>query len=162
MASPGLTVIFPRFTVRSGTQRARAYCGEHLIRRSGQVVQDRPSPVVRWADIPHLSPRVSRCPVAWQQYWQQLQGTALTLDLPLSGVAHPESGRDLQVCCAAAESLTPAVGCCCCCHRCCQPQSAERRPRTDACSDPRPLIRKIGRAKTGLGTRAGARSRDVT
>ena len=44
-----------------------------LIRRSGQVVQDRPSPVVRWADVPQLSACVSRCPPPWQQYWQQLQ-----------------------------------------------------------------------------------------
>ena len=57
----------PRFTARSGTQRARAYFGEHLIRRSGQVVQDRPPPVMRWADVPYLSAPVSRCPVAWQQ-----------------------------------------------------------------------------------------------
>jgi hypothetical protein len=44
-----------------------------LIRRSGQVVQDRPSPVVRWADVPQLSACVSRCPPPWQQYWQQPQ-----------------------------------------------------------------------------------------
>jgi hypothetical protein len=41
------------------------------IRRSGQVVQDRPSPVVGWADIPELSACVRRCPAAWQQRWQQ-------------------------------------------------------------------------------------------
>ena len=44
---------------------ARAVCvsrvgGDHLIRRSGQVVQDRPSPVVGWADIPELSTCVGR------------------------------------------------------------------------------------------------------
>ena len=38
-----------------------------LIRRSGQAVQDRPSPVVGWADIPELSMRVGRRPVAWLQ-----------------------------------------------------------------------------------------------
>jgi hypothetical protein len=42
-----------------------------LIRRSGQVVQDRPSPVVGWADIPGLSMCVGRRPAAWQQCWQQ-------------------------------------------------------------------------------------------
>jgi hypothetical protein len=47
--------------------------GEHLIRRSRQVIQDRPSPVVCWADIPQLSVPVCRCPVPWQQYWQQLR-----------------------------------------------------------------------------------------
>jgi hypothetical protein len=44
---------------------------EPLIRRSGQVVQDRPSPVVGWADIPKLSTCVGRRPAAWQQCWQQ-------------------------------------------------------------------------------------------
>ena len=42
-----------------------------LIRRSRQVVQDRPSPVVGWADIPELSTCVGRCPAAWQQCWKQ-------------------------------------------------------------------------------------------
>jgi len=54
-------------------QRAR----DLQIRRSGQVVQDRPSPVVRWADIPHSSASVSRCPVAWQQYRQQQPGRGI-------------------------------------------------------------------------------------
>ena len=40
---------------------------EHLIRRSGHIVQDRPSPVVGWADIPELSTCVGRRPVAWLQ-----------------------------------------------------------------------------------------------
>jgi hypothetical protein len=66
---------FRRFCRSIGpTQWTRAYSGEHLIRRSGQVVQDHPPPVVPWADVPHLSAPVSRCPVAWQQYWQQPQG----------------------------------------------------------------------------------------
>ncbi len=42
-----------------------------LIRRSGQVVQDRPSPVVGWAGIPELSIRVGRRPAAWLQPWLQ-------------------------------------------------------------------------------------------
>ena len=62
---------FPRVTVGSGTKRARAYCGEHLIRRHRQVVQDRLLPSVRWADIPQLSTQDWRCLAAWQQYWQQ-------------------------------------------------------------------------------------------
>ena len=37
------------------------------IRRSGQVVQDRPLPVVGWADIPELCTRVGRRPVVWLQ-----------------------------------------------------------------------------------------------
>ena len=51
--------------------RAHACFGEHLIRRSRHIVQDRPSLSVRWADIPELSARDRRCPAAWQQYWQQ-------------------------------------------------------------------------------------------
>jgi hypothetical protein len=42
-----------------------------LIRRSGQVVEDRPSPVVGWAGIPGLSTCVGRRSVAWLQSWLQ-------------------------------------------------------------------------------------------
>jgi len=49
-------------------------CQDLQIRRSGHTVQDRPSWSVRWADIPGLSVRVSGCPVAWQQCWQQSPG----------------------------------------------------------------------------------------
>jgi hypothetical protein len=42
----------------------------HLIRRYRQVVQDRPSLAVCWADIPGLYVSVGRCPVAWQQSQQ--------------------------------------------------------------------------------------------
>jgi hypothetical protein len=38
-----------------------------LIRRSGHVVQDRPSMVVGWADIPELSTCVGCCSAAWLQ-----------------------------------------------------------------------------------------------
>jgi hypothetical protein len=54
---------FPALTIRSGTQRAR----DLQIRRYRQVVQDRPSLAVCWADIPGLYVSVGRCPVAWQQ-----------------------------------------------------------------------------------------------
>jgi hypothetical protein len=49
------------------------YCAlhNHQIRRSGQVVQDRPSPVVGWADIPELSTCVGCCSAAWLQSWLQ-------------------------------------------------------------------------------------------
>ena len=40
-------------------------------RRSGQVVRDRPSPVVGWADIPGLSTCVGCCSAAWLQSWLQ-------------------------------------------------------------------------------------------
>ena len=45
-----------------------------LIRRSGHIVQNRPVPVMCWADVPGLSARDGRCPAAWQQYWQQSAG----------------------------------------------------------------------------------------
>jgi hypothetical protein len=63
---PGVTVM----TLGLPPDRAR---GGHdpLIRRSGQVVQDRPSPVVGWADIPESSTCVRYRPAAWQQCWQQ-------------------------------------------------------------------------------------------
>lgn len=48
---------------------------DHLLRRSGHTVQDRPSWSVRWADIPELSVSARRCPMAWQQYWQQSRRT---------------------------------------------------------------------------------------
>src|SRR5262249_8462592 len=44
-----------------------------LIRRSGQVVQDRPPWSVRWADIPELYTCVGRRPVAWLQSWLQVR-----------------------------------------------------------------------------------------
>ena len=47
---------------------------EHLIRRSGQAVQDRPLRSVGWADIPELSTCVGCCSAAWLQSWLQSQG----------------------------------------------------------------------------------------
>src|SRR5437667_3204088 len=38
----------------SGRTADPGSCLEHLIRRNGHIVQDRPSPVVGWADIPGL------------------------------------------------------------------------------------------------------------
>ena len=40
---------------------------DHQIRRSGQIVQDRPLRVMCWADVPGLSAQNRRCPAAWQQ-----------------------------------------------------------------------------------------------
>jgi hypothetical protein len=51
------------------------------IRSSGQVVQDRPSLAVRWADFPESSVRVGRCLAAGQQYWQQSPGTLSAHDV---------------------------------------------------------------------------------
>ena len=39
---------FPGLTGRSGTQRTRACFGEHLIRRSGQIIHDRLALAVCW------------------------------------------------------------------------------------------------------------------
>ena len=54
-----------------GHPHFHAHAPDLLIRRSGQVVQDRPSPAVGWPDIPELSTCVGCRPVAWQQCWQQ-------------------------------------------------------------------------------------------
>ena len=64
---------FPALTGRSGTQRTRACFGEHLIRRSGHIVQDRPLRPVCWTDIPQLSAWDASYPAAWQQCWRQSQ-----------------------------------------------------------------------------------------
>ena len=65
------------------------------IRRSGRIVQDRPLLVVRWADVSHQSAIVSRCPVAWQQYWQQprARGVDLVTVRALQGMARVRSGQ---------------------------------------------------------------------
>jgi hypothetical protein len=94
-------------------QRTRAYFGEHLTRRSGQVVQDRPSVVVGWADIPELSMRVGRCSAPW------LQSRRNGADPRPSAF---QAGRSPQVVIGRASvlgrsrSLVLAVGCCCCCQ----------------------------------------------
>ena len=49
----------------------RRAASDLLIRSSGQVVQDRPSMVVGWADIPGLSTCVGCCSAAWLQSWLQ-------------------------------------------------------------------------------------------
>ena len=64
----------------------------HLIRRSGQVVQDRPSLVVGWADISQLSTYIGRCPAAWQQCWQQLV-RLLVIGRTVQGMARVRSGQ---------------------------------------------------------------------
>jgi hypothetical protein len=53
-----------------------------LIRRSEQVVPDRPSLVVGWDDIPELSTCVGRCSAAWQQCWQQYESPPGTFPRP--------------------------------------------------------------------------------
>lgn len=52
-------------------QWAARLAADHQIRRSGQLGQGRPSPVVGWADIPGLSSCVGRRPATWLQSWLQ-------------------------------------------------------------------------------------------
>ena len=47
-----------------------------LIRRSGQVAQDRPSMVAGWTYIPGLSTCVGCCSAAWLQCWLQSRRNA--------------------------------------------------------------------------------------
>jgi hypothetical protein len=91
-----------------------------LIRRSRHIVQDRPSRSVCWADIPELSARDSRCPTAWQQYWQQSRRTAMILDRLLFRPDISQVAADRASVVRCRRSLALAVGRCCCCHRCCQ------------------------------------------
>jgi len=42
--------------------------GDHQIRRSGHIVQDRPSLVIRRTDIPQLSAWDASCPAAWRPF----------------------------------------------------------------------------------------------
>jgi hypothetical protein len=42
-----------------------------LIRRLGQVVQNRPGAAIVWADVSGLSHLVGSWPWSWQQVWQQ-------------------------------------------------------------------------------------------
>src|ERR1019366_5098899 len=49
---------------RSGTQRARAYLGEHLIRSNGRPVQGCPSTATNSALVPRMSPTVGRSPLS--------------------------------------------------------------------------------------------------
>jgi hypothetical protein len=55
-----LTVILLGFDNMPFSASSAGWAADHLIRRSGQVVQDRPSPVVGWAGIPELSMCVER------------------------------------------------------------------------------------------------------
>src|SRR5689334_15380148 len=44
---------------------------DHLLRRSGHIVQDRPLRSLCWGDIPHLPMPGGGCPPSWQQVRQQ-------------------------------------------------------------------------------------------
>jgi len=79
----------PRMTDRSGTQRARACFGEHQIRRSGQVVQDRLPRVVDWADILGLS----TCVAPVQRLGYSCGGTALIPAVCFSGPSLVTTGE---------------------------------------------------------------------
>jgi hypothetical protein len=82
---------------------------DHQIRRSGQVVQDRPSSVVGWADIPVLSTCVGRCPAAWQQCWQQSRRNGLVPDRLLF---RPDVSASCRALCERLAVSPIAVACC--------------------------------------------------
>jgi len=69
---------------------------EHLIRRSGQLVPDRPSRSVCWADIPESSTQGRGCPLSWQQYWRQSRRGPVPEPVPartLLGMFRARSGQ---------------------------------------------------------------------
>jgi hypothetical protein len=78
-----------------------------LIRRSGQVVQDRPSMVVGWADIPELSTCVGCCSAAWLQSWLQSRRNGADPRPSAFQAAHIPSRYGSRVC--SALSLVAAA-----------------------------------------------------
>jgi hypothetical protein len=95
-----------------------------LIRRSGQVVQDRPLRSVCWADIPQLSARDRHCPAAWKQLPQNsfdLRPSAFQtschcrdargwMKLPAGAPASPDDRR--QACQRGVARVGPATDTC--------------------------------------------------
>ena len=69
-----------------------------LIRRSRHVVQNRPSPVMGWADIPELSTCVGRCPAAWLQSRRNGADPRLSF----SGRTYSELAQIVRLSCAVA------------------------------------------------------------
>ena len=95
-----------------------------LIRRSGQVVQDRPLRSVCWADIPALSAQDRRCPAAWQQYWLQSLRSRYWSRLSVFRPDISQVGGDRASVVRCSRSLLAAVPCCCC-HGCCHSRDLE-------------------------------------
>jgi hypothetical protein len=60
----------PAASLRGGVAVTSAV-SDHLLRRSGHIVQDCLLRSLCWADIPRLSAWDASCPAAWQQCWQQ-------------------------------------------------------------------------------------------
>jgi hypothetical protein len=72
---------------------------EHLIRRSGHIVQDRPLRSVPWTDIPQLSAWDASCPAAWQQ---SRRPGADPPTVCFSGRTYPQLTRIVRELCAVA------------------------------------------------------------
>ena len=70
-----------------------------LIRRSRNIVQDRPLLSVCWADIPGLSVGDRRCPAVWQR---SLCSRYLFPTVRFSGRTYPQLARIVRVLCAVA------------------------------------------------------------
>ena len=86
-----------------GHPHFHARASDLLIRRSGQVVQDRPSPVVGWADIPELSTCVGCCSAAWLQSWLQSRRNGADPRPSAFQAGHiPQLARIVRVLCAVA------------------------------------------------------------
>jgi hypothetical protein len=74
-----------------------------LIRRSGHIVQDRPSPVMGWVDIPELSTCVGSCSEAWLQSWlQSRRNGADPRSSANEGRTYPQLARIVRALCAIA------------------------------------------------------------
>jgi hypothetical protein len=106
------------------------------IRRSGHVVQDRPSMLVGWADIPELSTCVGCCSAPWLQSWLQSRRNGADPRPSAFQAGHIPVGADRASVMRCRRSLLLTGGWCCCCHGCCQPRSGDLtrrlRPRTTA------------------------------
>ena len=78
--------------LHAGTAPRHRYQG--LIRRSGQLVQDRPSLVVGWGHTPELSTCIGRCPSGLATVLATV-GTApnLVIDGTVQGMARARSGQ---------------------------------------------------------------------
>jgi len=102
-------VYIPRAFRRPG----RLLAAEHLFRRSGHIVQDRPLQSLRWGDIPQLSVRDAPCLAAWLQSWRPGADTRPSA----YQAGHMPSWRGS----CERNARSPVAGaCCCCCHRCCR------------------------------------------
>jgi hypothetical protein len=69
---------------------------QHLIRRSGHIVHDRPPLVVCWIDVLNLSALVACYLAAWQQVWQQSPADSAVQDPKRISSSGREPFRSVQ------------------------------------------------------------------